>query len=362
MAGVSIDALRDLIIGTRPKQPKRKFAETLKYTEYTGTKLFFSEAREKFGGGSSYKAQIRARAKGTFRWVGLYESTPNNQEDLMVEVETPWKHWEEKFHVDTKEQQLNGGEEQINDLMQERRSGVYESIWNGIEGVVPTSAPSSVDGKQMRGIFYWLRPLDAGTEDPIGGFNGKTIRFANGDTSTLLGGADASDAANERLRNFAATYTGEVTPVTARLIRRCMKRTKFGSLPELTGKALRMGGRRVVLMGQSRSDELEDLAQHGPDDIKGDIMSVGANGGLKLRGIPVEILDTLDDVAMNPIVGVWTKHLYGAVLADEWMRERKPVNDRGAPDVLTTKVGGTSMITCDNPRAAGWIIHEPIAA
>src|SRR5207253_503252 len=125
----------------------RKFAETLKYTEYAGTKLFFSEAREKFGGGSSYKAQIRARAKGTFRWVGLYESTPNNQEDLMVEVETPWKHWEEKFHVDTKEQQLNGGEEQINDLMQERRSGVYESIWNGIEGVVPTSAPSSVDGK-----------------------------------------------------------------------------------------------------------------------------------------------------------------------------------------------------------------------
>jgi hypothetical protein len=362
MPGVSIDALRDLIIGTRPKQPKKKFSETAALTAYALMKLFFGEAREKFGGGKSFQALVRVRAKGTFRWVGLYESTPNNQEDLMVQLDTPWCHWEEKFHVDTKEEQLNGGEEQVVELLDVRRSGVYESIANGIENVLPTSAPSATDTRQLRGIFYYLRPLEAGSVDPVGGFNGKTIRFANGDTSTTMSGQDAALAANERLRSFVGTYSGEVTPITARLIRRAMKRTNFEALPELTGKSLRQGGRRVVLMGHGRSDELEDLAQNGPDDIKGDIMSVGAEGGLKIRGIKVILAPAFDGISMNPIAGVWTKHLYGATLADEWMRERKPVNDRGAPDVLTTKVGGTGMLTCDNPREAGWLIHEEIAA
>lgn len=348
--------LLDMLALTLPWLDKQ-FTETQQYTEYTLINTFFGpngRAAKRLDGGTSYKRQVRARTGGTFKFVEFYEVNPPRREDVNVTLETPLVHWEEKAVWDEKEVDMNSGAARIIDFVEEQMSGKWEAIHDNIEYGLARAPVSATHTKSFRGIFYWIRTLELNVEDPIGGFNGKTIYFQDGSSTTTIAGQDAALAENERLRNWAATDSGVFDAQTVRLIRKGLTRTSFMALPNMNGDKSTMSGPKVLLAGHDRVDQAEDLVQKGPDDIGEDL---ARSRGPRVRGAPLLRVPVFDDIPWSPIVGVKKGVVRGLVLRDRWMRRRPARRHPDAEDTVSVTIQGSGNLTCLDLRAGGFVIH-----
>lgn len=357
MPGVVYTDIGDLINSTLAKMPKGKFAETMRETEVVLTKVLLTGAKSI--NGTTLDTRIRLRPKGTARFTNLYEVTPNVQVDLMGVASTPWGHVEEKMEFDEREGWMNMGAERIVELMEERRSGCYESLYFLVEDALVATPQNANDHKALRGLPYWFPQLGDGVEDPVGGFNATTIRFADGSTSTTCAGIDASDPQNLRWRPWAATHNGRMDHFLVEQIRRAMTRTNFMILAELKGQGVESGGRSRLCMGHEFADQYENMVNLGPDDRGDDVIPI--TGG-KLRGVPVTRVPVMESLSYQPVWGFKTNKVYGRLLNGMWMRQGKAINDRNSTQVFTVPITGSCLVHCEDRRGGGFCIHAPMAA
>lgn len=361
MPGVNIASLGDLLTGTLKKTPKGKITETLKRSRYAGVQAFWANNKENLSGGTYYEARVRARAGGTAKFVNPYQSTPNDVRDLMVTMQTPAAYYEAKMRYDERELLHNANGEQIVSIIDTRRSGCYEDIYNLVEDnlpLAPTSAtPAAGDPQELYGLSYWFPMLGSGVTDTVGGFNGITVNFRDGTTSTTVANVDRNLADNSRLRSWVATYGGTITADTLRTIRNAMVNTDFVSLPKIDGQSLKGDGEHLLFMSHERANEYEDLVNAGPDDRNNDTMPF--HDVNRFRGTKVVRMPSLSGITYTPFYGAYTKHTYGVTWKGDHMRETDAVNSPTELRTWTVGVVGTTNLTCDNPRAGGFCIHTP---
>lgn len=358
MPGVTIDSLGDLLNATLPVLPK-KFSETLRQTDYPLTRLFFTEFKRSFGGGKYYEKRVRSRARSTFQFVNLYQSTPALQQDLMIVQGTRWIHWQEKMPYDDREIDINSGEAAIIELMQERRSGSYESIFNGVEDDLANRRDNSSDTLHLDGLPWWFRTLALNAEDTTGGFNGITAYFRDGTTTTLHTtgyDADRNDPQQARLRNFVGTYDGTMGKPTLDLLRRAITQTNFGTLMNLEGEKPEPStpDSMYLLADHDINDQMVEKINRGPDDQQGDVERFTS---ARFAGIRFIRTPNLANFAWRPIYGIKKRKTYGIVLKNRWMRELKALNSQATPETWVVPIVGTCNLTCDDVRSGGFVLH-----
>lgn len=355
MPGVTINSLGDLLNSTLPDLPKT-FTDTLRQTDYVLTRMFFTQFKRSKTGGKWYEKRIRVAAKTTFQFVNLYEPTGQLHEDLMAVQRTDWAHWQEKMVFDDREIDMNSGAARIIELMEEQRSGSYEAIFNGIEDGLTLAPANSSDLKNIAGLPYWGLTLEASTSDPEGGFNGKTVFFRDGTTSTTRAGIDLSSAANARLRNFVGTYSGYADTAFFNLLRRAITRTNFGTLMQLEGEkpAPTTAGNCYLLASHDMNDQIVERINRGPDDQQGDVERFDQ---AKFNGIKFVRVPTIGSLSYAPVWGVKTSKTYGIVLKDRWMKEGKALNSQSTPETWVVPIVGTCNLTCDDPRSGIFCLH-----
>lgn len=355
MAGARYDDLGDLLNTTLPDLP-RTFSSTLRQTDYPLTRMFFTEFKRKKQGGKWYEKRIRARARTTFQFVNLYEPTGALQEDLVVVQRTDWIHWQEKMPFDDREVDANSGGAQIIEMMEERRDGSYEGIYNGLEDDLSDVPDNSSDRKHLSGLPYWAPTLELNSEDPDGGFNGKTIYFRDGTSSTTRAGVDLSDARNQRARTFVGTYSGYADEPFFDLLRRAITRTNFGTLLQLEGEkpADSSAGGMYLLADHDMNDQLVRRINKGPDDQNGDIERFDQ---AKFSGVKMVRVPTLSSFAYKPVYGCKRAKTFGIVLKDRWMKELKAINSQSTPETWVVPIVGTCNLTCDDPRSGIFNLH-----
>jgi hypothetical protein len=358
MPGVTIDSLGDLLNLTLPALP-RNYSETLRQVDYPLVRIFFSQFKRSFQGGKWYQKSVRARARSTFGFVNLYESTGALQEDLMINQGTRWVHWQEKMPFDDREEAMNSGVAAVIEMMQERRSGSYEAIFNGLEDDLTLAPKSATDSKSLNGLPYWFRSLDINAEDPIGSFAGIRAYFRDGTSSTLHTEgytADRNSVDNQRLRNFAGTYSGAMDTPARQLLRRAITRTNFGTIVQMNGEkpAPSTPSSMYILADHDINDQMVELINKGPDDQNGDVERFTE---AKFAGIKFVRVPTLSDLAYRPIFGVKRAKTYGIVLKNRWMKELAARNSQGGPETWVVPIVGTSNLTCDDVRSGGFCLH-----
>jgi len=354
-----IRGLGDLLELTIENMPRGEFDETLQKRDVPLARMIFGDRRVSKSGGFAMKDRVRVRPSTSGRFVVPYEGTGASNDNYMVSIVTDWMTFIDKMPFNTLEEDLNSGDStRIIDLVEGRRSAAYEGLYNLIESSLAREPQNASDTKNLWGFPYWFRRNASGTNDTVGGFNGSTIRFGDGTTSTVLGYGTAADAAlpaNANLRNWTANYSGVFDITAFRTVRRARRRTQFRMLAELKGK-LDRGGSQVLLMPEDQAEQYEDLCNAGPDDNNGDLTK---NGKYKIDGLSMIPVPEFNMLSYAPIYGVKTGNVEGCVLKSRWMTEMKPVQDPNDPLTWNVPITGTCNMKVKNPRNAGFSVTVP---
>lgn len=355
MAGIPYQSIGDLITGTLNQLPKT-FTDTMRQVDYPLVRLFYSQYKKGMDGGIGYEKKIRHSPKTTFQFVRPYQATTTQHEDVLVKQVTPWVFWEQKMEFDERTKEMNSGGPAIIDNMKSERSAAYENIFNRMEDALADVPNNSSDDLSLYGLAYWGLTLELNTSDPEGGFNGKTIYFRDGTTSTTRAGVDLSLSKHSRLRNFVGTYSGYVDTAFYDLMRRAMTRANFGTLAQLEGDkpSGSSPSDMYLLATHDVCDQIESRINKGPDDQNGDTERFTTP---KFRGVKFVRTPNLANFAHSPIYGIKRSKVYGIVLKDTWMKELKALNSQATPQTWVVPIVATCNLTCDDARSGIFCLH-----
>jgi len=355
MPGVAPSSILDLVKSTLVEEPRMKFAETMAQTDYPLIRIFFEEAREKISSGRGLQWNMRLRTNGSFKFVRMYQITPNNYVNVMGKASMEWTMQEMKLFFDERQEEFNSGQpEQLYDHIESQESAMYEDGVSGIDAALAQAPNFLGDDLSYAGIPYWLPPAATGTAAPTGGFTGTTAYFRDGTSTSLIGGLDASDPLNERHKSYIHTWGGRVDSSFYEALRRCMTRTDFKMLDQLKGKTRRSGGQRYLLAGHDLSDQIEKYANaHDPQGQDPMRMKLDA---ITIRGVKPIRVPTFDALWPTSVIGCWTKHLYACVHKNRWMKRRTYPHGEN-PNLIISQVDCTSQMICDDRQKAGFHLH-----
>lgn len=357
MPGVTIDQLQDLLKTTLENLPSGEFEVALKYQSYPVCDKWFRRDRRRLTSGTSISRRIQLKTNGSARHVALYEPTPNNQVDTMAKIDVDWVYTEAKMHYEAHELTMNRSPSKLVDLIKERRVAAYMDLADLIENDLWQTPQSSSDTRSPLGVPYWLSYVSKGTVDYTGGFNGTQVVYGDGTTSNSIGGIDATLPENSRWANWCANITG-MNMSTIDTLRRAIRRVKFRP-PENVRDLYRVpSSRMAIYSNQDYADEYERLVNAGPDNRNGDLNRF--YGDLYFKGIPWIAVPALDSNAYRPIFGINHQYFFPYILGDWWLKEDKPIRDRGQRLVFTVGVDCAYQTFCLNRRAGGFVLSDPV--
>ena len=356
MPGVTVDNIPDVLTATLENLPQRGEIElALKYRNYPICDQWFRGGKKQVTGGEKISRRIQLRSNGSARHVDLYEVTGNEQVDTMEKIEAPWVHVEAKFHIENHEVLFNKSAAQIVDLVKSRRLAAYQDYVDEIEAKLWASPDDSGDTKHPYGVAYWCNFLETGVTDPTGGFNGKTVVYGDGTTSTSVGAIDGNNTLNSRWRNWAATYT-DINATFIDTLRNTVDEVDFEVPISLRDLYKGRASRTRIYSSKATRRKYQKLVNAGPDDRNGDLEPAFGNM-LTFMRVPWIGVSALDGVSYSPVYVLDHQHFFPYVLEDMWMKEGKPMTDRSQRHVHTVGIDGSYQAFCLNRRHGCAVVH-----
>lgn len=366
--------IADLTTGSRPENPKNKYTQTQALTDFPLTRLFFKENKEILGGGAgysvpagggtpvaaSYQTQVRLRDSAAFEWTRPFSVSPNVLTQLFGQAAAAIAFFKEHYVFDKFESAMNGGPEQIVSVLDGRRDGCAASVHTNLERAIARGTqPVSGNSSDFRGLFGILSTTSLNAaSDTVGDFNGQQIVNSDSSTTSTILGIDASNVDNQRWRNWCANYSGTLNIPALDTARRGMTRTNFMALDEFKVNGVRSGeGKRVIMMGHSNTDEYEKLTNAGPDwKIVGATGDVNRATQYTFRGVDIVRTPAFDEISFAPIVGIWTKHVYGLNLKGLWMHETEPQSHQQSSTTFRCDIYSSAQMFVDDRRSGAWVM------
>lgn len=362
MAGVTASQLSDLLATTLKDLPDGQFEVMWDSQVYEFGQIYQSHRRQ-IDGGTSIQRNVILDRKGNARYRRLFDTDQPQVDNVQDTIDVPWANISTDYSWDVSELLRNKSSRKgfIN-LIRSRRT---ERMWDIAELIeergwlTPTSA---TDTLHPYGIPYYLNKLDAGVVE--GGFKGKTVRFQNGTTGTIVAGLDGGT--EDKWRNYADIYS-KVDNTVLRKLRRAVRQTRFRPAPNaITPGNDNVGSPIKLYTNLDTVTEMEDLADKrddntGPMDLAGKNLH-SYSGSVYFNKMPLVYIPQLDDDTDDPIYCVdWTK-IQPVVQEGYWMEESEPMTDRGQHTTITVFLDGSHNNLCINRRTAGFVLHKPVSA
>ncbi len=293
-SGISNDQLADLLATTLANLPKLDFEVALPYAQFPVTNIWFQKNKVKVESGTSIRRNIILETSGHARHVRLYQKTRIAVDDVHKQITAPWCQLQTYWSIERREMLRNRAPARLIDLLKTRRVDAMLDLAKLLE-VRAWSSPSNADDDlNPRGLPYWLSLRDDGVTaaNDLGGFEGKTVRYSDGTTTTTKGGIDGSLTANAKWKNWAAVYTAIDTDFVMRM-RRAFHATRFES--PMTIRDLIKGpmANFRIYMGLDPLTEYEGLVTSANDNIGRDLDPF--HGMTTFRRIPITYAPVLDD-------------------------------------------------------------------
>lgn len=361
--GVPNTDLVDLINTTLTNLPDMEFEFALKYQQYEVVSKWFREEKIQIDSGTSITRNISLDTTGNAKHVRLYQRNAINISDTQKQITAPWVQANTYYSYERRELLRNRDPAAFVRLIDSRRLDGVLDLANLIELRAICAPNSDTDDLNPRGLFYWLSLRNGADEGE--GFDGRTIRWNGGGTTTNKGGIDGNLAANARWRNYAATYNAVNGEFLSRL-RRAFYACKFVAPPGLpTQKATVDPEKFKMYCGLDTLVAYDDLVAKNNDNLGADLGKF--SGDSVFRRVGITYMPVLDDVACGistykPFVGVNHSKFFPIVQEGDWMRENEAMNDVEQHNVFTVHMDSSYQLFCNNVREAGFVMHTPVPA
>jgi len=371
MAGVKNADLIDLIATTLPQLPEQYFEVTWTNNDYEACRIYQRDRME-VDGGTSIKRKVMFSPTGNARYRRLFDTDDPAVSDVMSEIDVPWCQIGTHYSWDVLEIKRNANSARgFIRLLETRRIDGLWSLADLIEERFWKTPESATDDLYPYGVPYYINTLDTGST--TGGFEGDTVVFQNGSTSTTCAGISTADEA--KWKNWADTYT-KVDNALLEAFRTAFVKTEFKAPLIINDPAQTRNAAKRVYCNADTLVKLQTLADarddfHRGKDVLGNIR-IDDGATVYLNRLPVVYISQLDDVTSlqtsyagteyDPIYCVDFEKFIPYVQDGYWMEESEPMTDRTQHTTFTIFLDGSHNNLCVNRRQAGFVLHKPILA
>lgn len=346
---VQADDIQDLLTFTQSKVDKHKWTDlTTDTTEHIALPKIMAAEKvvEKTGRNISWK--LITGTDQTAKAVALFQQDDYGRGDHGETAEIPYRHIHSYSMYDEHEVDLNGGAEQILDLVKTQETLAEIDTAEFFEAFFWSKPATSADNKTPYGIkMYIVKDItgtSAGDEWPgnFGGFNGgNPTGFSSG-----VGGVSSGDVA--RWANWACKYA-EVTKLDLLRKLKLAEHTTLFLPPTDIPLNMRSSRGRSYYTNLQNTIELEELLETRNDSLGAELYSY--EGQTVFRRKPVMYVPKLDDDSDDPFYGINWATMSIQVLAGWWMRRLGPYRLKGTQhNVFVTDHDTTLNLKCTDRR------------
>jgi len=336
-----------------------KFRATWPNQRYIVIDEWFTKNVFKATDGNQIEGRIIYGDNGSFRFVNLHERTPINFVDVVSKVSMPWCFAEGKITWESREADMRKGKSAIVNYIKSQTFAGLKSVYNGIEASGFGGPYDSADTKVPMGIPFWIQYLPFGTTDYDGSFNGRSVVYGDGTSSTSanVGGVDRSTIS--QARNWAFNKSG-MNGTTIDSMLRAKVFSGFQPPRNLREFINWKAAMYRVYMSLSDYADYLKLVNAGPDNRNGDLMPF--SGVINFMGMECIGLNQLEGMANEPLYMLDMNAVYPVVHENWWLKQTEPMNDREAPHENVIQIDCQYNFFCEDPRTAGAVGHSPLAA
>ncbi len=349
MSTVVVDDIQDLLTYTQSKVDKGTYTDLMTdTTEHIALPKIMNEERVEEKTGRDISWMLVTGTDKTAKAVGLFQQDDYGRSDHGKKATIPYRHIHAYSLYDEHEISLNGGPEQILDMIQvgEDQSLVdtAELFETFVWGKPATSADELTPYGFKMYIVKNITGTSAGDSWPTnaGGFNGgNPTGFSSG-----VAGVDVANVA--RWKNWACKYTDVSKLDLLRKLKYAELKTNFVPPTDIPLN-LRSNRGRAYYTGIQNTIELNEILSTQNDNL-GDLQ--GFQGQTLFMRKPVVYVPKLDDDSDGPFYGINWATFSVQVLKGWWMRRQGPNRLIGSQHLVFATDHDTSLnLKCTNRRA-----------
>ena len=357
MPGVHPTQINDFLVDTLDKfHNKGRFQTYFTENNYFGLDEVFTQDTMKVQSGSQITWFHVFGDTQNFRHANLMEPRgTRNIQDLLSETTVPWKYGDVEAYYQKNRVTMNEGAEQKVDYVKTQYYGALKSACDGIEQrMYKAPATNATTDKTPWGIPYWIRMSDSAVT--TNGFNGKTIRYEDGNTSTTIAGINASNEA--KARNWCGIRSTQLID-TIWTIDEGLTAAKITPPKTLEQYVTQRSKKYRCLLSNTDFNAYKKLLSAGPDDRNGDINPFGNQ--VTMHGLRLVNLTWLDGVTYSPIYVMDFNKFKPVVHRDYWFQRGEPFALHDPRDVTVVPWDFQYNYIAEDLRYSGFVVHTAIA-
>ena len=348
MSVLQADDIQSLVAFTQSKVDKHKYTDLMTdTTEHIALPQLMNEERVEESTGRDISWMLVTGTDQTAKAVGLWQQDDYSRGDDAARATMPWRHIHAYAAYDDHEIALNGGAEQILNMVQVQEDKVAVDWAEYFESFFWGKPETSADTLTPYGLKMYVKKdiltTSAGDSWPTnaGGFNGgNPAGFTSG-----VGGVDSSTVT--RWANWACKYTQVSKKDLLRKLKYAELKTNFIPPTDIP-QNLRSNRGRAYYTGIQNTIELNEILATQNDNL-GDLQ--GFEGNTLFMRKPVKYVPKLDADPDAPFYGINWASLSVEVLRGWWMRRLGPNRLVGTQhNVLVTDHDTSLNLKCTNRR------------
>lgn len=334
----------DLVKGTLRELGRMKFQQIAQeLTSYEIFSRWFQSDKVVFEEGIGIQRTLMLRMPDVARHVGWTDQDNPNVEDLMGQLQVPWRHATTNWSFKYQETLMNRGKALIFNLIQPKRAGAMLSLVEQFESAGWSSPSEETNKIDPFGVGYWV------VKNPTQGFNGG---LPSGHST--VAGIDLSDAPN--FRNYTGTYSDYTKADLIKKMRTMKRLTDFQSPVDINDYRNGRGNRYRVYMNEETISAMEDIGEAQNENLGRDIASIDGVS-MAFRGHPMRYVPHLDSDTENPVYFIDHSTFYPYVLKGDYLRESDPIRSPTQHDWYTVYVDISYNYLCVDRRRNG-VLHK----
>lgn len=313
MSGMSVDQLLEVVNTTLEKVEPPSYDDLSRTRQrYVAAKQILNRRKKNFRGlGGTYRWDVKIDKNSQAEHVGAYEVEQVNVKDMMAKANVPVRVTRGKFAYDIIEEELNGGPEQVVDVVRMRRDDAYADVVEKLETSFWSAGIDVTDTKSPWPLHHTIRPHPLYSTAP--GFNG-------GDPTGWSDKQGIASSLVTRWNNWTAGWKSMDDSDTGfvKRVNQAMDRTHFQAAYPYQNRSPEEDDYMFCTCYAMR-DKINRYLRKQNDNLGRDLRNY--YGDPMLNGVPVMWIEDYDDTSVwgttLPFVGInWT--VYEIVQVSGW--------------------------------------------
>lgn len=334
---LSAEQIVDLVTTTQKELGRMRWTEiATDLTEYEVLPRMLKRGKVKFATGAGIQRNVMVGTSNAAKHVGLFNVDSSNTTDVMAVADVPFRHTTTNYAFDRREKQMNGGPEQIVDLIKIRRADAMISLAKLLEDTFWSKPADSTDKITPYGVLYWI--VKSATQ----GFNGTN---PSGFTD---GAGNLSSTTYPRWANYTDAYTAVSKADLIKKLRKAYRLTDFKSPVDIPSYREGTGQRFRLYLNEETLSDIEDVGEAQNENLGRDVASM--DGSITFRRNPLIYIPKLDADTDNPIYGIDWGTFFIYFLRGEYLREEAPYKVANQHNVFRVDVDLSWNTLCVDRR------------